>query len=173
MLPEDEEKAMKLQNLAIRGVKPIQTTAVAMAILALPNEGLAIKENAESVYSEENPIPLEVAAPKGLVYRVQIGAFRKQIPQDLFSEFNPVTGESIGNTGITRYMAGYFASSDKVAQAREQIRGLGYDDAFVVAYCDGKRVGYGDARRMEKSLSVALFTPTSVDCAESMTAIRS
>ncbi|MFZ9029328.1 MAG: SPOR domain-containing protein, partial [Crocinitomicaceae bacterium] len=83
------------------------------------------------------------------VYRVQIGAFRKQIPQDLFNEFNPVTGEAIGTTGITRYMAGYFASSDKVAQAREQIRGLGYDDAFVVAYCDGKRIGYGDARRME------------------------
>lgn len=148
-LPENEEQAMKLQNLALRGVKPIQTTAVAVALLNLPTTGLAIDESAESAYSEANPIPVEVKAPKGLVYRVQIGAFRKAIPQDLFSEFNPVSGEAIGSTGITRYMAGYFASSDAVVQARETIRGLGYSDAFVVAYCDGKRVGFGDARRME------------------------
>ena len=151
LLPKDENKALKLQNLAIRGVSPIKTTAIAMAMLALPTDGLSINANAESVYSEENPIPVGVEAPKGLVYRVQIGAFRKQIPQDLFSEFNPVTGELIGNTGITRYMAGFFANSNKVVEARKQIRDLGYSDAFIVAYCDGKRIGFGDARRMEEA----------------------
>jgi hypothetical protein len=34
--------------------------------------------------------------------------------------------------------------------AREQIRALGYNDAFVVAYCDGERIQFGEAKRREQ-----------------------
>lgn len=150
-LPDNEEEAMKMQNLVFRGIKPIQTAVVATALINLPADGFAINEATPSVYSAENPIPLEVESPKGLVYRVQVGAFARPIPQDLFKEFNPVSGEKIQGTNITRYMAGYFNNSQKVIDAREQIRALGYSDAFVVAYCDGKRVQFGEARRMEEN----------------------
>ena len=46
-------------------------------------------------------------------------------------------------------MAGFFNSSSTVVDAREQIRSLGYSDAFVVAYCDGERISFGEARRRE------------------------
>lgn len=151
VLPDNKEEAMKMQNLVFRGIKPIQTAVVATALINLPADGFAINETAPSVYSAENPIPLEVESPKGLVYRVQVGAFARPIPQDLFKEFNPVSGEKIQGTNITRYMAGYFNNSQNVIDAREQIRALGYSDAFVVAYCDGKRVQFGEARRMEES----------------------
>jgi hypothetical protein len=94
-------------------------------------------------------IPVNVKNPTGLVYRVQVGAFAKPIPQDLFKEFNPVSGEKINENGITRYMAGYFNSSQKVVEARDQIRELGYADAFAIAYCDGKRITLAEARIME------------------------
>lgn len=149
LLPADEEEAMKIQNLVARGVRPIQTTAVAAALLNLPTSGLAIDSNAESVYSTANPIPVNVESLSGLVYRVQIGAFARPIPQDLFTEFNPVSGEKIEGSNITRYMAGYFNSADAVVTARESIRSLGYTDAFVVAYCNGERVAFGEARRLE------------------------
>ena len=150
-LPVNEEKAMKMQNLAARGVRPIQTIAVAAALIQMPSNGLAIDTESESHYTEENPIPVDVESPSGLVYRVQIGAFARAIPQDLFKEFNPVSGEKISGTNITRYMAGFFNNSELVVSAREQIRGLGYSDAFVVAYCDGERIGFGDARRREQA----------------------
>ncbi len=149
-LPSDGEEAMRIQNLAIRGVRPIKTLAVATALIQLPADGLAIDAEGTSPYSAENPIPVGVTSPSGLVYRVQIGAFAKPIPQDLFKEFNPVSGEKINGTNITRYMAGYFNNSDAVVNAREQIRALGYADAFVVAYCDGERIQFGDARRREQ-----------------------
>ncbi len=149
-LPNDSEESMKMQNLVLRGVRPIKTTIVAAALLQMPSNGLAIDENASSTYSAENPIPVGVENPSGLVYRVQIGAFAKPIPQDLFKEFNPVSGELIDGTNITRYMAGFFNSSETVIDAREQIRGLGYSDAFVVAYCDGQRIQFGEARRRER-----------------------
>lgn len=148
-LPENKDDAMKMQNLIMRGVQPLKVAAVAAAIIQMPTTGLAINESEPSIYSAENPIPVGVEAPSGLVYRVQIGAFAKPIPQDLFKEFNPVSGEKIGTTNITRYMAGFFNNSEDVVNARTQIRGLGYSDAFVVAYCDGERIGFGEARRRE------------------------
>ena len=148
-LPENPEKAMKMQNLIMRGVKPLKAAALATALIQMPSTGLAINDESSSPYSTENPIPVGVESPSGLVYRVQIGAFSKPIPQDLFKEFNPVSGEKIGSTNVTRYMAGFFNNSDDVVEARTQIRSLGYSDAFVVAYCDGERIGFGEARRRE------------------------
>lgn len=151
LLPNNEQEAMKLKNLLVRGVQPIKTAVVATAILQMPTTGFSIDENAKSIYSEANPIPVGVKNPSGLTYRVQIGAFARPIPQDLFKEFNPVSGEKIGNTNITRYMAGFFNSSESVVEARQSIRALGYSDAFVVAYCDGERITFGEARRLEAS----------------------
>ena len=148
-LPDNTEEAMKMQNLIMRGVQPLKVAAIATALIQMPSSGLAINESEPSIYSAENPIPVGVESPSGLVYRVQIGAFSKPIPQDLFKEFNPVSGEVIGSTNITRYMAGFFNSSTDVVDARGKIRALGYNDAFVVAYCDGERIGFGEARRRE------------------------
>lgn len=146
----NKDEAMKLQNLVLRGVKPIETLVLATALLQLPDNGFAITPEAKTaVYSEANPIPVDVKGPTGLVYRVQIGAFAKPIPQDLFKEFNPVSGEKMEGSNITRYMAGFFNNSNDVVNAREQIRTLGYNDAFVVAYCDGERIPFFEARRRE------------------------
>jgi hypothetical protein len=82
------------------------------------------------------------------VYRVQVGAFRKPIPQNLYSSFNPVSGE-LSPTGLTLYMAGYFNNAANAVTARKQIQQLGYSDAFVVAYCNGKKITLGEARILE------------------------
>jgi hypothetical protein len=91
------------------------------------------------VYNEKNPIPVDGKMPSGICYMVQIGAFRNKIPQNLYDEFAPVRGESVGN-GITRYTAGFFLSYEAADKTKMDIRGVGYPDAFVVAYRDGKRI---------------------------------
>jgi hypothetical protein len=45
------------------------------------------------------------------------------------------------NNGFTRYMAGLFPDKKSAIQARNEIRMMGYSDAFIVVYKDGKRVG--------------------------------
>jgi epidermal growth factor receptor substrate 15 len=149
-LPQNTNEAMKMQNLISRGVEPISKAVVAVALLNLPAEGLNIVPDGAGVYSAENRIPIDVNTPSGLVYRVQVGAFAKPIAQDLFKEFNPISGEKL-NSGITRYMAGYFTNEQKVMEARNAIRALGYADAFPVAYCDGKRVSLAEARQLVAS----------------------
>ena len=148
-LLENSQDKLAIQNLALRGIKPLEIETITTELVNIPATGFSITRNKPSVYSEKNPIPIGVKHPSGLVYRVQVGAFAKPIPQDLFKEFNPVSGEKIGKTNITRYMVGFFNNSVDVVNARKQIRSLGYSDAFVVAYCDGKRIRFGDARRMQ------------------------
>ncbi|HEY6160033.1 MAG TPA: hypothetical protein VI112_02390, partial [Bacteroidia bacterium] len=99
------------------------------------------------VYSKTKPIPLNEKLPEGLVFKVQVGAFRNPIPQDLFRGITPLTGETT-STGLTRYTAGIFTQPDNALKARDQIRGMGYKDAFVVAFLNGKRIPYNDAIAM-------------------------
>ncbi|HEY8403621.1 MAG TPA: SPOR domain-containing protein, partial [Flavobacteriales bacterium] len=92
-----------------------------------------------AVYNESNPIPVDMEMPSGIYYKVQVGAFRNDIPQNLYDEFAPITGERLSN-GITRYTAGFFMNFENADAAKREIRAIGYSDAFVVAYKDGKRI---------------------------------
>lgn len=148
-LPADEDEAMKMQNLVARGIQPLKLTVAAAALIQMPSTGFAIDTSASRPNNGAIEIPIGVEHPEGLVYRVQVGAFARPLRDDVFREFNPVSGEKIEGTNITRYMAGYFNSSESVVDAREQIRSLGYSDAFVVAYCNGERITLGEARRRE------------------------
>lgn len=150
-LPSASNTALQMQNMVNRGVKPIDVKEIALTELNLPQSGIIIDTTSGKAIAALKNIPLDLKTPSGLVYRVQVGAFSKPIPADLFKEFAPVTTEKIPNTNITRYLAGYFSTSDKATEARDQIRNLGYTDAFIIAYCDGVRVTIAEAKRLEAS----------------------
>jgi hypothetical protein len=109
-----------------------------------------------SPYSEARPIPVDAMMPSGVYYKVQVGAFRNKIPQNLYGEFAPVSGETLNN-GITRYTAGFFMNFDNADQAKMTIRRMGYSDAFIVAFRDGKRIPLYEAMGMtEKDYQAAV-----------------
>ena len=95
-------------------------------------------------------IPIGLPCPQGLVFRVQVGAFRKPIPADKFTEFSPVDGRVLAN-GLTVVMAGYFRNSTDAINQRNVIRRLGYADAFVVAYNGCERLNYAAAVQLESA----------------------
>lgn len=97
------------------------------------------KRTTRPVYSESKPIPVDMPMPQGVYYKVQVGAFRNDIPQNLYDQFAPVCGENLSN-GITRYTAGFFMEFKSADDVKREIRAMGYSDAFVVAYRDGKRI---------------------------------
>lgn len=100
-------------------------------------------------YNEAQPIQFNPELPSGLVYKVQIGAFSKRVPPENFRGFAPITAENIGG-GLTRYTAGLFEVFGSADAAKDEIRKLGYSDAFVVAYYNGKRISVSDARDMRR-----------------------
>ncbi len=117
------------------------------------NEEIFDRTN-EVVYNESNPIPLNVELPEGLIFKVQVGAFRNRIPQDLFKGFAPVTGETTPS-GLTRYTAGFFKTFETADLAKDVIKGYGYEDAFVVAFFNGKRISINEARQIMKNQGAA------------------
>lgn len=122
-------------------------------------ESLFVKSEG-SVYSDDTRIPINPPMPSGLVFQVQVGAFRNNIPQDLFGDFAPVMGQELPN-GITRYRAGIFKVYKGAIVARNEIRKRGYSDAFVVAYIDGERLTGTQAQhileqaRVDEGMTVA------------------
>lgn len=147
-LPSNNEEASKMKALVAQGVAPDKSnTVVAENKNNIGNSDFKIYPKNEVV--EKSMIPVVSENKSGLIYRVQVGAYSKPIPSTLFSEFDPVTGEVINGTQIVRYMAGYFSNSNAAYSAQSKIRGFGYRDAFVVAYCNGERISIGEAKRRQ------------------------
>jgi hypothetical protein len=108
-------------------------------------------------YSAKKPIPIDEPLPEGLVYKVQIGAFRNVIRQNLFKGIQPISGERTG-TGLTRYMAGEFKELGSAKNAQARIKELGYKDAFIVAFYNGKRININQASGVEGGNTSAAST---------------
>ncbi len=147
------EEQESIIALAQNGVAPTEKQPVENADYDVPN---ALNTNLfrttdASIYSNDTPIPISERQPSGLVYKIQVGAFRKALPQDHFTEFAPISGEKLNN-GITRYMVGYFTKFDSANTARTQVNQIGYGDAFVVAYCNGERITVDRAKLIEEGL---------------------
>ena len=130
----------------------------------------------KDVYSETRPIPLEVRLPTGVVYKVQVGAFRNTISQSLYNDFAPVSGEALAN-GITRYTVGLFAEEILANDAKKEVRNLGFSDAFVVAYLNGERISLRESRNYIDSEALSAkngtFTSEKIQTTEIDTANKS
>ncbi|MBL7921896.1 MAG: PD40 domain-containing protein [Bacteroidia bacterium] len=105
-------------------------------------EGLEVV--AGNAYNAAKPIPIDAKMQDGLVFRVQIGAFKNQLANDAFKGLSPLNGETVGN-GYIRYTAGNFVKFENASAVKNDLRNLGYNDAFVVAYFNGKRITVAEA----------------------------
>ncbi len=111
-------------------------------------EGLEVVQG--NAYSTANPIPMDAQMEDGLVFRVQIGAFKTQLPNNAFKGLSPLNGETTNN-GYIRYTAGNFFKIENANAVKNDLRNLGYSDAFVVVYFNGKRISLAEAlAEMEK-----------------------
>ena len=101
-------------------------------------------------YSEQNPVPVDFTMPPGLVYTVQIAAFRNPVAPSLFHGLYPVFGSKRPGSEATYYYTGLFRRLDDAREALPGARGAGFPDAFVVAMMDGTQVSMERAQLLEK-----------------------
>jgi len=143
------------QPSASRPSQPIAPRLDAPSTFRMPDE---LVEDVfllnEVTARREEAIPMDMELPSGIVFKVQIGAFRKPVPQEAFSDMTPVMGETVGN-GLVRYTAGLFTGAEGALAAKDLVRERGYRDAFVVAYRDGKRIPLGEAMRATQQTAQA------------------
>ena len=110
-------------------------------IVKLKVEGLEVITT--NAYSVDKPIPIDEKIQEGLVFKVQIGAFKQPLPNGTFKGLKPVIAQSTPS-GYIRYMAGNFEKYESANAIKNDLKNLGYNDAFVVAYFNGVRVNLND-----------------------------
>ncbi|MBI3500160.1 MAG: SPOR domain-containing protein [Bacteroidetes bacterium] len=76
---------------------------------------------------------------KGVVYRVQLGAYSKKLSMNVFKNAGPMV-EVKTEDGLYKYTSGSFSSVQDAMKHRDELAKKGYKGAFVVAYKDNKRV---------------------------------
>jgi hypothetical protein len=123
-------------------------TAANTPIVKLKVEGLEVKPN--NAYTADKPIPIDEKIPDGLVFKVQIGAFKAPLPNNTFKGLTPVIAQTTPS-GYIRYMAGNFEQYGSANAVKNDLRNLGYSDAFVVAYYNGKRINLSEAADKAKA----------------------
>ena len=148
-IPAGKIGVNKWKNVIYREVLPIEK-GDSNSVLTIERKPVDFEVRPKKVQqlTPINVVPISVQDQSGLIYRVQVGALSKPPAPTLFQEFTPVTSEVLPN-GITRYLAGSFNNQVAVQTAHQQIKQLGYIDAFIVAYCDGQRISFAEARKME------------------------
>jgi len=86
--------------------------------------------------------------PMGLIYQVQIGIYKNPISQDIFKGLTPIFAVTVPQ-GIT-YSTGLFEKFADATQAKEYVKSIGLNDAFVVAFYNQKKITLPEAQKMEK-----------------------
>lgn len=97
-----------------------------------------------SVYNVSNPIPIDEKINDGLIFKVQIGAFKQALPNDAFKGISPIVAQTTPS-GYLRYMAGNFEKYDGAYTVKNYLKNVGYKDAFIVAYLNGVRITLNEA----------------------------
>ncbi len=128
-------------------------------------KGLDVKNT--DAYTASKPIPIDEKMQDGLVFKVQIGAFKAPLPNNTFKGLTPVSAQTASN-GYLRYMAGNFEAIEDAAAVKNDLKKLGYNDAFVVAYYNGQRVSMNDAIDKAKTKG-QLITEVSNDATAGLT----
>ncbi len=87
--------------------------------------------------------------PAGIVYQIQMFASKKKASMKALKGLSPVY-ETAGSNGHLVYRVGLFRTYTDVLANLNTVKKLGFRNAFVVAFVDGKSVTVAKARAKEK-----------------------
>jgi hypothetical protein len=110
-------------------------------------QGLTIKN--PSPYTTGTPLPKDIPLPKGVVYKLQLGAYSNPVDPALFNGLFPVTAETLKNGKVTKYYAGEFYRYSEAEAGKPIAKKCGFPDAFVVAWYNGRNVPLARAQSLE------------------------
>ncbi|WMJ72448.1 Ezrin/radixin/moesin family protein [Cytophagaceae bacterium ABcell3] len=91
-----------------------------------------------------NPSGSNVPVIEGLIYKVQIGAFKNKNLSKYLDNHKNFSGD-IDKDGTRKYTLGHFEDYWEADRFKKYLREMGVKDAWVVPYKDGNRISMKDA----------------------------
>src|SRR5690606_10229076 len=98
---------------------------------------------AELAQLKEKPVVNEMDFSQGVVFKVQIGAFKNKDLQT-YVDNNPNLGGEVRDNEPQRITIGIFRDYWEAGEFKKYMRGRGVKDAWIVPYRDGQRVEIKD-----------------------------
>lgn len=157
---EEKEWAHKIKALTPASYKQLvdEKSAVETIALKLKQENDVLKAQVSDLNSklkeaqaaqaarkeDVSAAPTNTMAAPGVVYKVQIGAFKNKDLSKYFENNKNFSGE-VDADGTKKYTLGAFPTYWEADNFKKYLREMGVKDAWVVAYKDGKRVELKDA----------------------------
>jgi seryl-tRNA synthetase len=153
----EEFKAIVDQNSALQQQVDQLTSDLAGAESALQQskEEVAVlqgkMQNMEQDMSEAQVIDvssgeastMNTKVSKGVLFKVQIGAFKNKDLSKYFGTSDNFGGE-VDSDGVQRYTLGNFTDYWQADKFKKYLREMGVKDAWIVPYKDGRRVPMKD-----------------------------
>ena len=91
------------------------------------------------IMEERNRTIGEYEGSTEVVYRVQVGAFRYDLSENIFTGVDDLLVLS-GDDDLTRYMTESFSDTENAAKRKVELLTQGFEDAFITAYRNGSRI---------------------------------
>jgi hypothetical protein len=85
---------------------------------------------------------------EGVCFKVQIGAFSRQVPAEVAARFSAIRNWPVENkqiNGLFIYNVGNFTEARFAKSLKEEAISAGISDAFIAVYRDGKKVPGSEA----------------------------
>lgn len=136
-LPDAIKRQLQLKGQGFEGTVMLEQDG---KLLDLPSGAITTRE--EEVLTQLSPA--EPEAPGQVVVRVQLGAFRHRLSQNIFTGISDLVTLR-GSDGLTRYYTGSFTDINEAAKHKVNMLLNGFEGAFLVAFKDGKRVSITEA----------------------------
>ncbi|MHB8261303.1 MAG: SPOR domain-containing protein [Bacteroidia bacterium] len=127
------------------------------------------KDNSQSIATNENANNSTNSSNSNkIIYRVQLGAYKNKLSQNMFKHAGKVI-ELQTEDGYYRYASGAFNTLTDAASHRAELAYEGYEDAFITAYQNGKRIPLDKAgatfedRTYKENLNENAHTGSTID----------
>ena len=98
-----------------------------------------LKRPAEAEKALDNGAKEHVNAA-AVTYRVQVYALSRRMPLEAGELANLGDVQRYEEDGLYKYTAGNFSSTEEAHAYRDIMKDMGFGDAFVVTFQDGKRI---------------------------------
>ena len=140
----DEKEALSAEKIKLTQENEVLKAQVSDLNAKLKAAQTALEEKQQAAAAAEANVPVNTMAAKGIVYKVQIGAFKNKDLSKYFENNKNFSGE-VDADGTKKYTLGAFPTYWEADNFKKYLREMGVNDAWVVAYKDGKRIELKDA----------------------------
>ena len=103
----------------------------------------------DTTTSESSASSLTTSSNKGIIFKVQIGAFKELVPTAIANKFLSIAKQGIktykDENGLTIYSVGEFLEYESANNLKTKMINEGLSGAFIIAFKDGKKISASDA----------------------------